>query len=174
MENKFEHLKNGLTKIYCEGIKTKDVTEIYIDTLAFPYAYGDEKEWKVYRGERYDTKEIKSHSDNKKLIREIGENFFGKDFRFSLVNGDYTDLRLENIYAYPRNISGGRYLRNIKQNLKAKQRALAARINDSSSLGDIQVIKYHGGLLLIEDYMYIKKLEDRHLNALKNYYFNEV
>lgn len=175
MKNKFENLNNGLTKIYCKGIRTSDEVEIYIDTVALNCISKNDVEWKVYRGEHYKSKEIKALFPNGKIPKlksVIGEYFFGPDLRFSLIENNYTDLRLENIYAYPDKISHGRYLKKIKQELRDKLKTLNERQNGNIVNGEIQVIKYHVGALLIKDYKVIDNIEKEGIIALIKEYCN--
>lgn len=173
MINEYKVLNdNGLSIIYCYDLKNNQRVEVYLDTVALKYILKFAVEWKIYRGESRYSKEIKAIFPNgglTKLKTVIGNYFFNSNLRFSIINDDYKDLRLENILSFPNRGNRGGSLGDLKKMLRLEQRSLTDRINENS-MDNIQVIKFFEGLLLIENHGVFTKISNAQRDAILRAY----
>src|SRR5690625_5250228 len=105
MLNKFEHLTNGLTVIHCENVNEGGGEQGYIDISTINYGNSFKLEWHIWKVLVKKTKKSVGGSDPETgkilhLRRVIGEYISGPEFNFTLLNGDYFDVRNCNIFSF--------------------------------------------------------------------------
>lgn len=183
MINQFEHLNNGLTIIFCENTQLKSIEEVYIDTTLFNYISAFNIEWKVWDDSKNkndgNTKpKVVGGVDldnDKKIIflkRLIGEYLYGKDFSYSLLNGDHLDLRQINLFKFRHGTGHSGQVRAEKAQLLQVLPALQRKndINLIESKVDVKIVEYANKLLIIEENIVVNELSSDQKEALLNYF----
>ncbi|MDE0562925.1 hypothetical protein, partial [Exiguobacterium sp. B2(2022)] len=139
-------------------------------------------EWKVWD----DTKKKKNSIENPKVVggtdlstkkiyflkRVIGEYLHGKDYVYSLLNGDYFDLRNSNIYPFKNGTGHSDQVRKEKQALLETQSPLQKKndIDITANNDDVKVIEYEERLLLVKNDKVVNELSFAEAVAVTNYF----
>ncbi|MFP7492970.1 hypothetical protein SFC66_04200 [Terribacillus saccharophilus] len=183
MINDFKHLSQGLTVIFCNNTLLKSIEEVYVDTTLFNYISAFNVEWKIWvdkKGNNVSGKRDRVVGgvdlDNDRRIvflkRLIGEYLHGQDYSYSLLNGDYFDLRNDNIYKFKNGTGHSSQVRAEKKELLQLLPSLAKMVDTDimASNIDVKIVEYHNQLLVIEDNTVVKELTSDQATALSNYF----
>lgn len=178
--NRFEHLPNGLTVIFCTNTQLNIEEEVYIDTQMFNYITAFNVEWKIWDDSRgknnnYIPKVVGGvdldHDDHKilSLRRLIGEYLYDDSYHFSLLNENYYDLRNLNIFKFKPGTGHSRKIRAKRAKLLEELPKLEKKNDINIIPNNVNVIEYEGKLLIIEESIVVNKVSYDQADAISKY-----
>lgn len=177
MLNKFEHLPNGLTVIFCTNTKEEREEEIYIDTEMFNYVNAFNVEWKVWEdsGKKQEKFVGGVNLETDKVInlkRLIGEYIFGSSYNFTLLNDDYVDHRNCNIFNFNPGTGHSGRVRNMKEQKLIHMAPLQKKEDIAiDTNNNVQVIEHehHEMLLVVDENKVALEIPFKYLEAIKSF-----
>lgn len=153
MKNEYEDLGNGLTIIYCKSKDGKDLFEVYVNTVYMSLILPYNVRWRVFNsGGNNKIGASYSLGGPIFLVNLIGTYEYGEDKNFSLIYGNFCDLRVENIYAYPKTQGHGIELTRKREKLRSSVTPLEDRLKmpaEQKNRKIISVVEYVNGHLLV-------------------------
>lgn len=181
MINRYEHLDNGLTIVFCENTQKDILEEVFIDTDMFNYIRGFNVQWKVWDDSRKEKNGEKgkivggTNIDSGKiqnLKRIIGEYLYGEEYNFTLLNDDYYDLRKSNIFKFSAGTGHSSKVRIEKSNLLEKLTPIKKDIEIIQANNNVQVVEYSEKLLILQNNKVVVELNLEQANAVKQFLEN--
>lgn len=175
MINKFEHLSNGLTLIYCLNTKEEREEKVYFDTDMFNYINAFNVEWKIWDDSGKKTEKIVGGINLKtdkilNLKRLIGEYLFGVEFNFTLLNGNYIDHRKCNVFNFSPGTGHSGKTKSIKEKKLSNMDTLQKKEDiDILQNNNVQVVEYNEKVLIVDNHVVVNEIPFKYLDAIKSY-----